>query len=207
MKNIFALALALMIFSFNTYAQERERPSSNFVGLQYVYGVADVEDVSGGLYFGEGGQLDASYAFDDFVLVRGSYYTGSGEYRGGPDIDYTTGRLGIGLLAPTDDPVAIDASIEYRNDEIEVDDEDTDLDGLGLTFGLRAAVTDAQDVGVRFGVYAGDYDQAVTVELNYAYNFSENWAITAGYEYIDITPDDSNGVSLDKWLIGGRFIF
>jgi opacity protein-like surface antigen len=219
MKNFSAIILALpacLLLSATVVAQDAERPSYNFVGLQYVYATASVDsdvapaDVTNSdWYFGEGGQLDASYALNDQFLFRGSYYTASGDYKGGRDIDFTTGVIGIGVIAPTEDAVGIDASLEYRKDKLEFDNDDEDIDGLGISFGLRTKFLETQEIGLRVGVYAGDFDQAVGLQLNYAWNFADNWALTAGYEYMDVGLDgESNqGYSLDKWLIGGRFQF
>jgi opacity protein-like surface antigen len=222
-----ALVLALPVFLLSAgsaLAQEweRERPNYNYVSLQYVYNAMDVDTdalpnsiTKSSWYFGEGGQLDASYALDDFVLFRGSYYTASGDFKGGRDIDFDSGLVGVGVIVPTDDAIGIDLSLDYRSDNLKfnrdgnVKNIDQDVEGLGLSFGVRAKVTETSELGLRFGVYAGDFDQSVGVNLSYIYNFSENWAITAGYEYMDVGLDSSDKVSYEtnKWLAGGRFAF
>jgi hypothetical protein len=219
----FTLGAAGLLLASASFAQDVEKPNTDFIGLSYVYGIADVdvdtgdaaldalagEFTQGDWYFGEGGQLDVSYGVVDKVLLRGQYYSGSGEYRGGPDIDFTTGLVGVGVLVPTDDAVVIDLSIEYRKDEIELENIDEDLDGVGFSFGVRANIAPEHELGLRVGGYMSDFDQAVGITLGYAWNFSENFGLTAGYEYIDVGVDDSDDVSytLTKWNVGGRFYF
>lgn len=214
-----AVLAAAILPASAVLAQDEDagRPNYDFVTLQYVYSTANVdssllpEEVSDSdWYFGEGAQLDGSWALlDDQLLLRGSYYLASDEFKTGDDIDFSTINLGVGWIADTGDNVGIDASLEYRRDEIEYDGDDDDIDGLGVSFGLRTILGDVHDIGLRFGVYAGDFDQSISLQLNYAWNLTEHLAVTAGYEYTDISldGDDNTEYSLDKWLIGGRFYF
>ena len=200
-------------------AQEEEngRPNYDFVALQYVYNTANVtSDVlpaavsESDWYFSKGGQLDGSLALlDDHLLLRGSYYLASDDFKNGEDIDFSTYLVGVGWIADTGDNVGIDASIEYRRDEIEYAGADSDIGGMGLSFGLRIVLADVHDLSLRFGVYGGDFDQSIALRLAYAWNLTDNLAVTAGYEYSDISLDGDGNTeySLDKWLIGGRFYF
>lgn len=223
---IVSVSAAGLLFATTSLAQDVDKPNTDFIGLSYVYGAADFDVdtgdpivdqaagqfTDGDWYFGEGGQLDVSYGLLDKILLRGQYYTGSGDYRGGPDVDFSTGLVGVGVLLPTDDAVVIDLSLEYRWDEYELDDVDVlddDYSGIGFSFGVRANIAPEHEIGVRVGGYMNDFDQAVGIALGYAWNFSENFGLTAGYEYIDVGVDSSDDVSyeLTKWSLGGRFYF
>jgi hypothetical protein len=212
---IFALPV-LSLYAVSGWSQEMERPNYNFVGLEYVYATADVNSSvlpagasDNNWYYDEGVQLNASFALNDKWLFRGDYYTASGDYRGRRDIDFSTALVGVGIILPTDDAVGIDLSLEYRLDDIEFDNSDTDIDGIGISFGVRSNVTEKQEVGMRFGFYGGDFDESIALKLSYAYNFTDTWALTTSYDYSDVGLDssESEGYTLSKWLIGGRFSF
>lgn len=228
----FTLGAAGLLLASASFAQDAEKPSVNFIGLSYVYGTAEVDVdtgnpaadleagqfTAGDWYLGEGGQLDVSYGLLDKILLRGSYYSGSGDYRGGPDVDFSTGLIGVGVIVPTDDAVVIDLSVEYRWDDYDLDQDfllpdadvlDDDYSGIGFSFGVRTYLAPKHELDLRVAGYMNDFDQAVGITLGYAWNFTDNFGLTAGYEYIDVGVDDSDDVSyeLSKWSLGGRFYF
>ena len=207
---------ALSMYAVSGWAQDAERPSYDFLGISYVYNTVNVDSddlpdrlTDGSWNYDEGVQLDASYALNDKWLFRGSYYTASGDYKGGQDIDFSTALVSAGILLPTDDAIGIDVSLEYRLDDIEFDNTSDDVDGLGVSFGIRANITERNELGMRFGVYGGDFDESIGITLSYAFNFSERWAITTSYEYSDVGLDtnEKEGYELNKWSLGGRFYF
>lgn len=207
----------LALFSVGAFAQEeKQAPNYNYVSLEYVYGVNDVDSdvfpdgsTDGSWYYGEGGQLDASFALLDRYLLRGSYYDASGEYRGGPDVDFTSGLVGVGIILPTDDGTGIDLSVEYRSDEVEFDGDDQSIEGIGFSFGVRSNVAERHELSFRVSGYMNDFDQAVGIKLGYAWNFTDLIGLTAGYEYLDVGQDDDDdpNYELSKFLVGARVYF
>ena len=217
------LAAPLLAFSAGATADDDTKPSLDYISVEYVYAVNDVSfgrdamilpdgATDGNWYYTDGVQVEASGIVLDRFLLRGNYYDTSGEYRGTSDLDFTSGLVGIGILAPTeaDDPVQIDASIEWRSDEVEFEGaDDIDLDGLGFSFGVAARVADQHDLYLRVGGYMGDFDEAVGLKLGYAFNLTENLGFIASYEYIDIggeKPDDLD-YELVKYGLGARWSF
>lgn len=197
--------------SDETYAtDEILRPNYNFAEVDFVYGEIETEIGSQdrNLYFPEGIAVRGSYAFDAFkdldgdLLFRGSYYTGSGEFKNTFDVDWDSWLLGAGWLIPTDDAVGIDVSFDYRNDDIDLSSAgDADADGFGMSFGVRASPIKNLELGIRLGWYEGDYD-GVGFTVNTAYNFAEHWGVNLYWDQINNSSD-----TLNQFGIGGRYYF
>jgi len=203
--NTTAAASLLLLGASAFAADEIPRPNYNFIEADLVYGEleADVGADSLNFYFTEGAAIRGSYAVADEILVRGSYYTGSGEFKNTFDVDWDSWLLSAGWLVPTDDSVGIDLSLDYRNDDLDFKTIGSDdLDGFGISFGLRAAPIQNLELGVRLGWYEGDYDGAIGFTLNAAYNFTEQWGINLFWDELNDSSD-----TLDQFGLGGRFYF
>ena len=209
--NAAAAASLLLVTTSAFAADEIPRPNYNYVEADLVYGEieADIGADSVNFYLTEGAALRGSYAFDAFedldgeLLLRGSYYTGSGEFKNTFDVDWDSWLLSAGWLIPTDDSVGIDISLDYRNDDVDFKGiGSADGDGFGMSVGLRAAPIQNLELGVRVGWYEGDYDGAIAFTLNAAYNFTEQWGINLFWDQINDSSD-----TLDQFGLGGRFYF
>jgi hypothetical protein len=206
-----AVAASLLLLSTSAFAaDEITRPNYNYAEVDFVY--AEIETEVGGedrnLYFPEGVAARGSYAFDAFkdldgdLLLRGSYYTGSGEFKNAFDVDWDSWLLSAGWLIPTEDTTGIDISLDYRNDDIDLSSRDADADGFGMSFGVRAAPIENLELGVRLGWYEGDYDGAIGFTVNAAYNFTEQWGVNLFWDQLNNSSD-----TLNQFGIGGRFYF
>jgi hypothetical protein len=216
MNKIATAILSLAIFATSTtsvLAQENNKPNYNLVGLDYVYNRLDTTtDVGpdGNAFLNDGYAVEASYGLFDRVLFRGSFYDGEGDLNSGTEISLKSTEIGISALNVDDDNVGIDGGILWRKDDFG-SDADGDLKGFGLGFGLRANIAEKHEVGARFGVYFGDFDDSVGIKFTYAWNLAEHWGITAGYEYMDVSLKDQDVGEYDytnnKISLGGRFYF
>ena len=215
-----AAPLALLITTATFAADEVQRPSYKFVELDYVYGDANVtsdqlpaQANKDTWNFGEGVALKASYVFVEQLLLRGSYYTGSGEWKKSADVDASSLLLGIGWLAPTTDATGIDISLDYRADNVQFKNTnnnfDEDIDGLGVSFGVRAAPAKNLELGARVGWYEGDYEGAIGFNLNFAWNINDRWGINASWDRIDadVNTNEISNYELNQYALGGRFYF
>jgi hypothetical protein len=215
-----AAPLALLIATATFAADEIQRPSYKFVELDYVYGTADVtsdqlpaQADQDTWNLGEGIALKANYVFVEQLLLRGSYYTGSGEWKKTADVDASSALLGISWLAPTTDATGIDISLDYRADNVQFKNSnnnfDEDIDGPGVSFGVRAAPAKNLEIGVRVGWYEGDYEGAIGFNLNFAWNINDRWGINASWDNIDadVNTDKITKYELNQYALGGRFYF
>lgn len=197
------------------------RPNYKYAELDYVYGVVQPEsdELSAqqnkdDFYVPEGAKIRGSWTFlEDELLVRGSYYTGSGEYKSTNDVDSSSLQLSAGWLVPTDDSTGIDLSLEYRADNFEVDRKngnfDEDIDGIGISVGVRTAPLKDFEFGARLGWYEGDYDGAIGFALNGAYNFADHWGVNVFVERIkaDSMSEALTSYEETQYGIGGRYYF
>lgn len=207
-----AVASSLLILSASAFAaDEIPRPSYNYVEADLVYGEleADVGEENLNFYFTEGAAIRGSYAFDAFenldgdLLLRGSYYTGSGEFKNTFDVDWDSWLLSAGWLIPTEDTTGIDISLDYRTDDLDFKTIGSDdLDGFGVSFGVRAAPIQNLELGVRLGWYEGDYDGDIGFTLNAAYNFTEQWGVNLYWDQLNSSLN-----TLNQFGVGGRFYF
>jgi hypothetical protein len=220
MNKLATAILSSAIFAMSTttvLAQENNKPNYNFVGLDYVYNRLDTssdERTDGNAYLNDAYAVEASYGLFDRVLFRGSFYDGEGDLNSDTEITLKSTEIGISALNLDDNNVGIDGGILWRKDEASSDtdgglnDVDDDLKGFGLGFGVRANIAENHELGARFGLYFGDFDDAVGIKLNYAWNLAEHWGITAGYEFMDVGPDDLDyEYTNNKFTLGGRFYF
>jgi hypothetical protein len=216
MNKLATTILSLAIFAMSTtsvLAQENNKPNYNFVGLDYVYNRLETSsDLStdGNAYLNDAYAVEASYGLFDRVLFRGSFYDGEGDLNSDTEISLKSTEIGISALNLDDDNVGIDGGILWRKDDFG-SDASGDLDGFGLGFGVRANVAEKHELGARFGIYFGDFDDSVGIKLFYAWNLAEHWGITAGYEYMDVSQKDQDPDQYDytnnKMTLGGRFYF
>jgi len=212
MKQGIYAAVTVSLLSTSAFAaDEIPRPNYNYIEADLVYGEleADVGADTLNFYFTEGAAIRGSYAFDAFedldgeLLLRGSYYTGSGEFKNTFDVDWDSWLLSAGWLIPTDDSVGIDISLDYRNDDLDFKTIGSDdASGFGMSFGLRAAPIQNLELGVRLGWYEGDYDGAVGFTVNAAYNFTEQWGVNLFWDQLNDSSD-----TLNQFGLGGRFYF
>jgi len=221
-KTIAALAVApltLLIATATFAADEIQRPNYTYVELDYVYGTADVEAASlsdqankDTWNLSEGLALKGSIVLVEQLLLRASYYSGKGEWKKSSDVEATSGLVSVGWLAPTTDATGIDISLDYRTDNVEFKKNnklDEDIDGVGISFGVRAAPTKSTEIGARVGWYEGDWDGAIGFSLNFAWNFGDRWGINASWDRIDsdVDGDKLDNYELNQYALGGRFYF
>jgi hypothetical protein len=219
MNKLATAILSLAIFAISTtsaVSQEDNKPNYNFVGLEYVYNrleAASDNGPDGNIYLNESYAAEASYALFDRMLFRGYHYDGQGNIDNNNDMSLESTEIGFSALNVDDDNVGIDGGILWRQDKFGKDAPDNDLKGFGLGFGLRANIAEKHEVGARFGVYFGDFDDSVGINFKYAWHFAEQFDITAGYEYMDVSlkdldPDDEGfDYTNNKITLGGRFYF
>jgi hypothetical protein len=206
---------ALGLGATSTLAQDANKPNYNLVGLQYVYNRLDTsseKSIDGNIYLNDAYAVEASYALFDRVLFRGSFYDGTGDIDSNNELSLKSTEIGISALNIDDETVGIDGGLLWRKDKFGKD-ADGDLDGFGLGFGVRANIFENHEVGARVGVYFGDFDDTVGIQLNYAWNLFDHWAITAGYEFMDVGlknlegDDEKFDYTNNKFTLGGRFYF
>jgi hypothetical protein len=228
MNKLATVILSSAVFAMSTtsaFSQEDNKPNYNYIGLGYVYNRLDTssdEGTDGNAFLNDAYAVDASYALFDRVLFHGSFYDGEGDLNSDTEISLKSTEIGISALNVDDDNVGIDGGILWRKDDLG-SDADGDLKGFGLGFGVRANVAEKHELGARVGIYFGDFDDSVGVKLFYAWNLAEHWAITAGYEYMDVSLNDSDDPNIprndgsgmsdpfdytnNKFTFGGRFSF
>jgi hypothetical protein len=215
-----AFTASLALLTTSTFAEEGSRPNYKFAELDYVYAVANVDsdDLStkqnnDDYYVPEGLKLQGSWVFEDEWLVRGSYYTGSGEWKSTNDVDTSSMLISAGWLPQTEDTTGIDLSLDYRSDSYELDRSknnfDEDISGPGLSVGVRTAPFDNVEFGVRLGWYQGDYEGAIGFTLNAAYNFADNWGVNLFWDRMkaDSMDEPLSGYELNQYGVGGRYYF
>jgi hypothetical protein len=216
-----AVAASLALLATSALADDEiARPNYKFAELDYVYAVVQPESDNlsaqqnnDDYYVPEGAKARGSWTFfDEELLVRGSYYTGSGEYKSTYDVDSSSLQASVGWLPPTEDTTGIDLSLDYRADNFELDKPnkiDEDIDGLGLSVGLRTTPFKDVEFGARLGWYEGDYDGAIGASLNAAYNFGENWGVNLFWEQIkaDSISGELSSYEVNQYGVGGRYYF
>jgi hypothetical protein len=213
------LALATLgLGATSAFAEDANKPNYNLVGLQYVYNRLDTsseENTDGNAFLNDAYAVEASYGLFDRVLFRGSFYDGEGDLNSDTEIRLKTTEIGISALNIDDETVGIDGGLLWRKDDFscngDVGCKDQDLKGVGLGFGVRANIFENHEIGARVGMYFGDFDDSPGFQLNYAWNLFDHWAITAGYEYMDVSldgkDDDEFEYTNNKLTLGGRFYF
>ena len=217
-----AAPLTMLVATTTFAADEPQRPNYKYVELDYVYGTSDIssDDLSDQInkdtfYLPEGLALKGSYVFVEQLLVRGSYYVGSGEWKKTADVDQQSALLGVSWLAPTTDATGIDVGLDYRADKVELKKKstgakgDSDIKGFGISFGVRAAPIKQLELGARVGWYEGDFDGAIGFALNVAWNIGDRWGVNASWDSIDADVNNSelNKYELNQFALGGRFYF
>jgi len=215
-----AAPLTMLIATASFADDDIARPSYKFVEVDYVYGTANVESPQlpaqankDTWNLPEGFAVKANYVFVEQLLLRASYYDGSGEWKKSADVDASSGLVGISWLAPTSDATGIDVGIDYRGDNVTFKNSknnfDEDINGAGVSFGVRAAPFKNTEIGARVGWYEGDYEGAIGFNLNFAWNFNEQWGINASWDKIDADVDKNEitKYELNQYAIGGRFYF
>jgi hypothetical protein len=215
-----AAPLTMLIATVAFAEDDIPRPSYKFVEVDYVYGTANVESSqlpaqanADTWNLPEGFALKGNYVFAEQVLLRASYYDGSGEWKKTADVDASSGLVGISWLAPTTDATGIDVGIDYRGDNVKFKNSnnnfDEDIDGVGVSFGVRVAPFKNTEFGARVGWYEGDFDGAIGFNLNFGWNFDEHWGVNAWWDNIDADVDstDITKYELNQWGIGGRYFF
>jgi hypothetical protein len=215
-------AALAMLFATATFADESAQGLNyTYIELDYVYGKASVESDSSWLgkrnfHLPEGVALKGSILLVDQLLVRGSYYySDENTWKDTADVDVTSGVVSVGWLVPTEDGNGIDISLDYRTDELEYKPKSggqklsPDIDGFGISFGVRAAPSKNTEIGLRAGWYQGDFDGAVGVVLNFAWNINDRWGLNLSYDRMDSDPDidDVTSYVLEQYQLGGRFYF
>jgi hypothetical protein len=220
-KTIAAVVTGLLTMMVTTgaIAQETNKISSTFVEAAYVYTTVDVQSPDIPQVYNNtnwdqdtGFALKGSVALFEQLLLRGSYYSGSGTQKSARDTDVTSGVASVGWLIPTedDDNVAIDISLDYRFDNVELKPGlDEDISGVGLGFGVRAAPTENTEFGARVAWYQGDFDGSPGITLNFAYNIGDHWGVNVFYDYIDADTSEARlpEYELNQFGLGGRFYF
>jgi len=217
-----AAPLAMLAATTTFAADEPQRPNYKYVELDYVYGTSEItsDDLSDQLnqdtfYLPEGLALKGSYVFVEQLLLRGSYYVGSGEWKKTADVDQQSALLGVSWLAPTTDATGIDVGLDYRADKVELKRKstgskgDTDIKGPGVSFGVRVAPIRQLEFGARVGWYEGDYEGAIGWGVNVAWNIGDRWGVNTSYDSIDADVNNSeiNKYELNQFALGGRFYF
>jgi hypothetical protein len=216
---ILVMAPLALLASALVQADELERPNYTFLELDYVYGQNTIESSvlsdqvnSDTWYLPKGIAARGSVALFEQLLLRGSYYTGEGEWKKTTDISASSTVASVGWLAPTDDAVGIDIGLEYRADNLQfkaAEKFDEDIKGIGLNFGVRATPFKNSEFGFRVGWYEGDFDGSIGFQLNAAYNIGERFGINAYWDRMDARVGSANldKYKLDQFGLGGRFYF
>ena len=208
-----ACGAILGLSSTSLLAEDENTLSYNTVGVEYVYNRLDASsdgDVDGNLYF-NGYEINGSYALFDRVLFHGRYYDGGdADVTSDVEVDYDSIEIGVSALNIDNDNVGLDGGLLWRQDDFG-NDADNDLKGIGFGFGVRGQLFENHELGVRFGVYFGDFDDSVGIKVNYAYNILDYLAITTGYEYFDASLDGDDPDDFDytnhKLSLGVRYSF
>jgi hypothetical protein len=212
--------LLTMMVTTGALAQETKKISSTFVEAAYVYSTVDAQSPQFGDALnnstwdqGTGFALKGSIDLFEQLLLRGSYYSGSGTQKSARDTDVTSAVASVGWLIPTeeDDAVAIDISLDYRFDNAKLkvpgSGLDEDISGVGFGFGVRAATTENTEFGARVAWYQGDFDGSPGLTLNFAYNIGDHWGVNVFYDYIDADTSEARipEYELNQFGLGGRF--
>jgi hypothetical protein len=216
------VAVPALLAASVAVAQEAERPNFKYFELDYVYSEVNVKSPSldgetekDTWYVPNGLALSGSWVFAEQLLIRGSYYGGSGEWKKTYKVNLTTASASIGYLPRTTDATGIDMSLEYRQDGVEFDgpsdnNVDEKLKGPGISFGLRTAPSPRTEIGLRGGWYEGDYGGAIAFSANFGFNFSDRWGLNAFWERLDTDTKDGVIISnyeLNKYGVGARVFF
>jgi hypothetical protein len=216
--------LLTMMVTTGALAQETKKIRSTFVEADYVYSSLELQSPAVPDWYGSswsqgiGLSLKGSVDLFEQLLLRGSYYIGEGGGRKDVDSEVTSGVVSVGWLIPTpdDDAVAIDISLDYRTDNVELKGADLaqgkfdeDISGPGVSFGVRSAPTENTEFGVRVGWYQGDFDGAAAVNLNFGYNIGDQWGVNVYWDWIDADTSTARmpEYELSQFGVGGRFYF
>jgi hypothetical protein len=208
----------LLAFS-SVNAEELTRPNYTYIELDYIYASAEIDAqilptalTEDTVYIPEGVAIRGSAVLFEQLLLRGSYYDGKGEYKSTTDVRASTGVISAGWLAPTNDAAGVDVSLEWRTDNFEYKSSpkyDEDIDGLGISFGVRATPFRNSEFGVRLGWYEGDYNGSIGYQVNAGYNFSDRFGVNVLWDYIDADVNEAEVATylLNQVGIGARLYF
>lgn len=217
---IIAAPLTMLIATAAFADDDIARPSYKYVELDYVYGTANVESLQlpaqanqDTWNLPEGFAVKGNYVLAEQLLLRGSYYYGSGEWKKTADVDGSSLLLGASWLAPTTDATGIDVGLDYRADNVKFKNNnnnfDEDINGFGVSFGVRAAPFKNTEFGARVGWYEGDYEGAIGFNINFGWNFNEHWGVNAWWDNIDADVNSTkvSKYELNQYGLGGRYFF
>lgn len=210
MKSIAFLACIPLTLLAATDAWSQS-PSHSFIEASFSTGELDL-GVSG---LGsvdidqDGFKVEGSLRAADRIVVRASWATLSGD-EGPLDLDFDTLIIGAAWLFPVRDNTHLEVGLEYRTDDLQVsafgDSESDDVDGAGLTAGVRSLVSNRLELFARASYLGSDYDGAVALDAAATFFVTPRFGITAGLEYLDV-DDEGVSLKLTQFQLGGRITF
>lgn len=164
---VFALTLPITVLAQEQGSQPRE--------LSYTYGEVRYLDTDRG---GDGLRVGGSFSLDNNWLIVGDLT--SLDYN--PNVDVTTIEIGAGYVYDVDGEFDVVATLQYVHSEVETPFRDVDDDGLALSAGGRAMVTD--EFEIRGFVHHINLDDNDTyLELAGDYYFSEKFSAGLSLEF------------------------
>jgi len=203
MKKIAALAGITLLVAGTANA---EMPNYNYVQGSYIGGDVEASDLTTSESHLTGYQVDASYAVNDQVLLRGSYlYTERNTIGDWADLQQFYGS--VGWITPVSDNTAFDLNIQYGETELKANGVGrAKYKGPGIVFGLRSNVLSWLELYGSGGYLLGDYEGAITFAAGAVGNITDMFAVFVGYEYIDV-DDEGNDYKLGQTQLGARVSF
>jgi len=183
-------------------------PNYNYLEVSFSTGELElgVDGIGSEAIDQDGFKLDGSIAAGESVLLRASYAVLLGDDRG-LDIDVDTTIIGAGWILPVSDSTGVDLGLVYRKDNLDVSAiGSADINGAGLSAGIRSNVSDNLELAARLSYLGSDYDGAYSIDLSGTYNFSDTLGASLGLEYLDVSDEGVN-VELSQILLGIRWSF
>jgi hypothetical protein len=183
-------------------------PNYNYLEVSFSTGELElgVDGIGSADIDQDGFKLDGSVAAGESVLLRASYAALSGD-ESGVDIDVDTTIIGAGWILPVSDSTGVDLGLVYRKDDLDLSGFGSgDVDGAGLSAGIRSNVSDNLELAARLSYLGSDYDGAYSIDLSGTYHFSDTFGASLGLEYLDVS-DEGVDVELSQILLGLRWSF
>lgn len=202
---------AVLLSAFLGTTALAETPAPNYLELSYSTG--DIEFGVDGLgsedIDQDGFKLEGSFVAGELALLRASYASLSGD-ESGLDLDTDTLIAGAGYLFSAGENTVIDVGLEYRTDDLKLSDccssISDDVNGLGLSAGVRSWVNEKLELYARASYLEGDYEGGLALDLSGTLYVTEQFGVSLGFEYLD-ADDEGVSVELSQFVLGGRFSF
>jgi|GEM_PF-2343402 len=182
-------------------------PSYNYTELAFIDGEFRLGGSASSSWYQNGFQVDGSYALDNRLWLSATYSGVSSDTTAAipASLRSNTGILRAGYIFRPAEAISIDVAALWRFDDNT--QPLTNNEGPGASLGVRAALGVFEVFG-RGAYLAGDFDGGYSVNAGALWNWTENFALSAGYRLTQYEPSvGTTTYNIEYVNVGIRFTF